>query len=44
VQKWARLYGCRELSPLEQHGYYVLWKENGKRMNIQDIPDSFEEI
>jgi len=37
---WARKYGWRALSPLEEHAYYVFWKEIGHRMGIQDIPDS----
>ncbi|KAF9560436.1 hypothetical protein CPC08DRAFT_762730 [Agrocybe pediades] len=41
---WAKRYGWRELSPLERHAQYVFWAEIGRRMNIQDIPDSFESL
>ncbi|KAF9524231.1 hypothetical protein CPB83DRAFT_898089 [Crepidotus variabilis] len=39
---WARKYGWRPLSPLEQHSFYTLWAEIGRRMNLQDIPESVE--
>ncbi|KDR72939.1 hypothetical protein GALMADRAFT_73434 [Galerina marginata CBS 339.88] len=41
---WARRYGWRNLSPLECHAFYVCWAEIGRRMAIQDIPDSFEAL
>ncbi|KAF8197134.1 hypothetical protein BJ912DRAFT_954888 [Pholiota molesta] len=41
---WSDRYGWRSLSPLEKHAFYVFWAEIGKRMNIQDIPGSIEEM
>ncbi|KAJ8456283.1 hypothetical protein ONZ45_g18784 [Pleurotus djamor] len=29
---------------MEIHSYFLLWQEIGKRMNIQDVPDTFEEM
>jgi hypothetical protein len=44
VQVWARKYGWRKLSPLEEDSFFVLWAEIGRRMNIQNIPDSLAEL
>ncbi|EKM76918.1 hypothetical protein AGABI1DRAFT_122398 [Agaricus bisporus var. burnettii JB137-S8] len=41
---WARKYGWRALSPLEEHAYYIFWVEIGKRMGIRDIPESLESM
>ncbi|XP_006464016.1 hypothetical protein AGABI2DRAFT_209029 [Agaricus bisporus var. bisporus H97] len=41
---WARKYGWRTLSPLEEHAYYIFWVEIGKRMGIRDIPESLESM
>ncbi|KAJ3562037.1 hypothetical protein NP233_g9826 [Leucocoprinus birnbaumii] len=41
---WARKYGWRELSPLEEYAYCIFWVEIGKRMGIQDIPGTPEEM
>jgi len=41
---WAERYGWRPLSPLERHAFYIYWVEIGKRMGIQDIPKSMEEL
>lgn len=41
---WAERYGWRPLSPLEQRAFYVYWVEIGKRMGIQNIPKSKEEL
>ncbi|CAA7271255.1 unnamed protein product [Cyclocybe aegerita] len=37
-------FGWRRLSPLEKEAYYVYWAEIGRRMKIQDIPDSLDEF
>ncbi|KAK1221550.1 hypothetical protein PQX77_015669 [Marasmius sp. AFHP31] len=37
---WAAKYGWRSLSTLECYAYYMTWVEVGKRMGIQDIPES----
>ncbi|KIM44280.1 hypothetical protein M413DRAFT_378573 [Hebeloma cylindrosporum] len=41
---WAKRFGWRKLSPLEEHAYYVFWVEIGNRMGIRDIPDTLEEL
>ncbi|KAF9476142.1 hypothetical protein BDN70DRAFT_882785 [Pholiota conissans] len=41
---WSDRYGWRYLSPLERHAFYVFWAEVGRKMNIQDIPGSLEEM
>ncbi|KAJ3808301.1 hypothetical protein F5876DRAFT_67379 [Lentinula aff. lateritia] len=42
--KWARLYGWRALSPMEEEAFYIFWVEIGQRMGIRDIPESIEEF
>jgi hypothetical protein len=44
LQRWATRFGWRELSPLEQHAFYVFWVEIGGRMGIRDIPDTLEAL
>ncbi|KXN91328.1 hypothetical protein AN958_01303 [Leucoagaricus sp. SymC.cos] len=39
---WARRYGWRALSPLEEYAYCIFWVEIGKRMGIKDIPETPE--
>ncbi|KAI4525510.1 hypothetical protein K525DRAFT_191368 [Schizophyllum commune Loenen D] len=41
---WAENYGWRPCSELEKHAWFVYWSEIGKRMNIQDIPETLEEL
>ncbi|KAL1716371.1 hypothetical protein EV715DRAFT_205416 [Schizophyllum commune] len=41
---WAENYGWRPCSELEKHAWFVYWSEIGKRMNINDIPETFEEL
>ncbi|KAL1731928.1 hypothetical protein EV714DRAFT_207845 [Schizophyllum commune] len=41
---WAENYGWRPCSELEKHAWFVYWSEVGKRMNIKDIPATFEEL
>jgi hypothetical protein len=43
-QVWAKRFGWRTLSPLEQHAYYVFWVEIGNRMDIRNIPDTLDEL
>ncbi|KIJ98542.1 hypothetical protein K443DRAFT_680660 [Laccaria amethystina LaAM-08-1] len=40
--RWAKRYGWRELSPMECEAFYVFWVEIGRRMNMQDIPESLK--
>ncbi|KAL5523585.1 hypothetical protein ACEPAG_7758 [Sanghuangporus baumii] len=42
--RWARLYGWREFLPIEQEAFFVLWKEIGHRMNIQNIPETLQDL
>lgn len=41
---WAKLYGWRPFSPLECYASYVFWAEIGRRMGMQDVPESLEEM
>ncbi|KAI5891574.1 uncharacterized protein SCHCODRAFT_01096190 [Schizophyllum commune H4-8] len=41
---WAEKYGWRPCSDLEKHAWFVYWSEIGKRMNIHDIPATFDEL
>ncbi|TRM66718.1 hypothetical protein BD626DRAFT_163255 [Schizophyllum amplum] len=41
---WAERYGWRQCSELEKYAWFVYWVEIGKRMNIQDIPSTFDEL
>ncbi|KAF8827142.1 hypothetical protein HHX47_DHR5000982 [Lentinula edodes] len=42
--KWARLYGWRALSPMEEEAFYIFWVEIGQRMGIRDIPETIKEF
>ncbi|KAL1741138.1 hypothetical protein HDZ31DRAFT_46068 [Schizophyllum fasciatum] len=42
--KWAERYGWRPFSELEKHAWFVYWVEIGKRMDIKDIPSTFEAL
>ncbi|KAL1755559.1 hypothetical protein FB107DRAFT_213323 [Schizophyllum commune] len=41
---WAEKYGWRPLSDFEKHAWFVYWVEIGKRMNIKDIPPTYDEL
>ncbi|KAI5832654.1 hypothetical protein K523DRAFT_413994 [Schizophyllum commune Tattone D] len=41
---WAEKYGWRSFSDLEKHAWFVYWVEIGKRMNIKEIPPTFEAL
>ncbi|KAG9225506.1 hypothetical protein CCMSSC00406_0003009 [Pleurotus cornucopiae] len=41
---WARRYGWRPLSPMEQQSYFLFWVEISKRMEIRDVPGSLDEL
>ncbi|KAF8804023.1 hypothetical protein BYT27DRAFT_7340340 [Phlegmacium glaucopus] len=41
---WAERYGWRPLSQLEKYAFYVFWVEIGKKMGIEEIPESLEEL
>ena len=39
---WNEQFGWRKLLENEKHAAYYFYNEVGKRMNIKDIPDSYE--
>jgi hypothetical protein len=39
---WARLYGWRALSSMEEQAFFIFWTEIGRRMGIKDIPETPE--
>ncbi|KAL1731939.1 hypothetical protein EV714DRAFT_207805 [Schizophyllum commune] len=41
---WAEKYGWRPFSELEKHAWFVYWVEIGRRMDIKDIPPTFEAL
>ncbi|KAL1755558.1 hypothetical protein FB107DRAFT_213225 [Schizophyllum commune] len=41
---WAENYGWRPCSELEKQAWFVYWSEIGKRMNINDVPETFVEL
>ncbi|KAG8762138.1 hypothetical protein FRC11_010969 [Ceratobasidium sp. 423] len=42
--KWMERYEWRGLTPLERQAYFVFWSEIGRRMNIQNIPETLEDL
>ncbi|KAJ7624368.1 hypothetical protein FB45DRAFT_836432 [Roridomyces roridus] len=40
---WAKHYGWREISPLEQYAALVYWTAVGEKMEIEDIPETLED-
>jgi hypothetical protein len=40
--RWNDRFGWRKLMTSEKLAHYFFWREIGKRMNIKDIPDSYE--
>ncbi|KAL5536480.1 hypothetical protein ACEPAF_302 [Sanghuangporus sanghuang] len=42
--RWARLYGWRDLHEIEQEAFFVTWKEIGRRMKIQNIPETLQDL
>ena len=41
--RWIDRFGWRSMVEQERLGLFYFWREVGKRMNIQDIPESFAE-
>lgn len=41
--RWIDRFGWRRLVEQERLGLFYFWREVGKRMNIQDIPETFAE-
>ncbi|KAK0213290.1 hypothetical protein DFS33DRAFT_1394317 [Desarmillaria ectypa] len=42
--RWAERFGWRALSELERSALLMYWTEIGHRMNIKDIPGTWEEL
>jgi hypothetical protein len=40
--RWIDNFGWRKLCEQEKRGIYYFWREVGKRMNIKDIPPTYE--
>lgn len=40
--RWMRRFAWRPMSAVEERASYVFWREVGRRMNIQDIPESLD--
>ncbi|KAJ7617261.1 hypothetical protein FB45DRAFT_224149 [Roridomyces roridus] len=41
---WAKRWGWRELSELEKYASFVYWSEIGRKLNLQHIPSTPEEL
>ena len=42
--RWYERFGWRKPDPNEQLGLYYFWREIGRRMNIKNIPGSYEDF
>lgn len=42
--RWMRQFAWRPMSAVEERAYYVFWREVGRRMNIQEIPESLDAV
>ncbi|CAE6413031.1 unnamed protein product [Rhizoctonia solani] len=42
--KWIEKYEWRSLTPLERQAYFVFWSEIGRRMGINNIPETIEDL
>lgn len=42
--RWTDKYEWRKLTGTEKKGFFTAWKDIGSKMNIQNIPDSLEEL
>jgi len=42
--RWNAKYGWRKLSEKEKQANYYFWCEVGKRMNIKNIPETYEKL
>jgi len=40
--RWTQRFGWRAMVENERQGLYHFWREVGRRMNIRDIPESYE--
>lgn len=42
--RWNARFGWRRLSEKERLASFYLWREIGRRMNLHDIPETYEEL
>ncbi len=42
--RWNAKFGYRKSTEKERQSAYIFWREMGKRMNIKDVPNSYEEL
>lgn len=42
--RWLERFGWRKPDPHEKLAHYYFWREVGRRMNIKDIPASYEDF
>ncbi|CCO28303.1 hypothetical protein BN14_02298 [Rhizoctonia solani AG-1 IB] len=42
--KWIEKYEWRGLTPLERQAYFVFWSQIGRRMGINNIPETIEDL
>jgi hypothetical protein len=40
--RWMKRFGWREVTDNERLAFYYFWREVGRRMNIRDIPESYD--
>jgi hypothetical protein len=40
--RWMKRFGWREMTDNERIAFFHFWREVGRRMNIRDIPESYE--
>jgi hypothetical protein len=40
--RWLKRFGWREMTGNERIAFFHFWREVGRRMNIRDIPESYE--
>ncbi|KAI9322371.1 hypothetical protein BX666DRAFT_1894221 [Dichotomocladium elegans] len=42
--RWINKYGYRKLEPLEENAIFRIWYDIGKKMHIEDIPETLEDM
>ncbi len=42
--RWIDRFGWRKMSGKERQGFFYFWREVGRRMHIQDIPETYAEF
>ena len=44
IIRWKNMYEWRSLEPIEIEAHFLLWKEIGERMGIENIPSTYKGI